>query len=61
VRKLVPYLIQSVKHGFQDAGLASISQAHEYLYNHRLRFEIRSNAAQKEGAVHGLLSYESRF
>lgn len=58
IKTLIPYLVQSVRHGFQDAGVQSIAQAHEFLYSGKLRFEIRSSAALKEGGVHGLHSYE---
>jgi len=56
----MPYLIQSVRHGFQDAGCQSLKQAHEFLYEGRLRFEVRSGAAIKEGGVHNLYSYEGK-
>jgi IMP dehydrogenase len=58
IKTLIPYLVQSIRHGFQDAGVQSISQAHQFLYEGKLRFEIRSSAALKEGGVHGLHSYE---
>ncbi|OMJ77458.1 hypothetical protein SteCoe_22934 [Stentor coeruleus] len=58
VKTFIPYLVQSVRHGFQDAGIQSISQAHEALENGTLRFEIRSQAALKEGGIHGLHTYE---
>mmetsp|Transcript_54961 Transcript_54961/g.81576 ORF Transcript_54961/g.81576 Transcript_54961/m.81576 type:complete len:432 (+) Transcript_54961:1-1296(+) len=60
--KYIPYLIQGVKHGMQDAGLKSLSEAETRLYNGKLHFEIRSPAAQTEGGVHGLHSYtKSQF
>lgn len=58
IKTLIPYLIQSVRHGFQDAGLQSIKMAHDYLEEGKLRFEIRSPAALKEGGVHGLHTFE---
>ena len=58
IKTLIPYLVQSVRHGFQDAGICSIEQAHQYLYEGRLRFEVRSPSALKEGGIHGLHSYE---
>lgn len=45
----------------QDAGLRSLDEAREKLYADKLRFEIRSPAAQKEGGVHGLHSYQKRL
>ena len=59
--RYIPYLVQGVRHGMQDAGLKSLDQAWDGLYNDKLRFEIRSPAAQKEGGVHGLLSYQKRL
>jgi len=59
--RYIPYLTQGVRHGMQDAGMKSLTQAWEALYNDTLRFEIRSPAAQKEGGVHGLHSYQKRL
>lgn len=59
--RYIPYLVQGVRHGMQDAGLESLNQARDKLYNDKLRFEIRSPAAQKEGGVHGLHSYQKRL
>mmetsp|Transcript_23102 Transcript_23102/g.50020 ORF Transcript_23102/g.50020 Transcript_23102/m.50020 type:complete len:534 (-) Transcript_23102:343-1944(-) len=59
--RYIPYLAQGVRHGMQDAGLKSLDQTWEELYNEKLRFEIRSPAAQKEGGVHGLHSYQKRL
>lgn len=59
--RYIPYLMQGVGHGLQDAGLKSVAEAHEKLYADQLRFEIRSPAAQREGTVHGLHSYEKRL
>eukprot|EP00811_Abedinium_folium_P032692 NODE_5717_length_1741_cov_8.575589.p1 GENE.NODE_5717_length_1741_cov_8.575589~~NODE_5717_length_1741_cov_8.575589.p1 ORF type:complete len:510 (+),score=124.60 NODE_5717_length_1741_cov_8.575589:129-1658(+) len=54
----MPYLRQSVRHGMQDLGTRSLAQLHECLYTGELRFEIRSPAAQREGGVHGLHSFQ---
>jgi IMP dehydrogenase len=61
MQRYIPYLTQGVRHGMQDAGMKSLDQAWEALYNDTLRFEIRSPAAQKEGGVHGLHSYQKRL
>jgi len=61
LRRYVPYLMQGIRHGMQDAGIKSVDEARERLYNGRLRFEIRSPAAQREGGVHGLHSYQKRL
>ncbi len=58
VRSYLPYLRMGVKHGFQDIGVHSISQLHNYLHDGKLRFQVRSPAAQVEGNVHSLYTYE---
>jgi IMP dehydrogenase len=58
VKRYLPYLTLSVRHGFQDLGVRSISELHEYMYDGRLRFQVRSPAAQLEGNVHSLFTYE---
>jgi len=59
--KYLPYLVQSVKHGMQDIGVMSVEEMHKRLFSFQLRFEIRSSAAQREGGVHGLHSFERRL
>ncbi len=58
IQRYVPYLVQGIKHGFQDLGCRSLPLLHESLYTSRLAFELRSPAAQVEGGVHHLHSYE---
>jgi IMP dehydrogenase len=61
LRNYIPYLTQGVRHGLQDIGASSVTLAHEQLYAGKLRFEIRSPAAQREGGVHGLHSFEKKL
>jgi len=61
LKSYIPYLMQGVRHGLQDGGLTNLSDARENLYNGKMRFEIRSPAAQKEGGVHGLHNYQKRL
>jgi len=61
LRRYIPYLIQGVKHGFQDAGATSLTDLHKRLYSGTLRMEVRSPSAQKEGGVHGLHSFERKL
>eukprot|EP00980_Cylindrotheca_fusiformis_P026203 scaffold15514_cov129-Cylindrotheca_fusiformis.AAC.11 len=61
LRRYIPYLMQGVRHGLQDAGIKSLADARSKLYSDSLRFEIRSPAAQKEGGIHGLHSYQKRL
>ncbi len=58
IHTYLPYLIQGLKHGLQDLGQVSLSNVHSALANNTLRFERRSPAAQTEGGVHSLHSYE---
>jgi IMP dehydrogenase len=57
----IPYLTQGLKHGLQDIGCNNLLDLHQELYSGKLRFEIRSPAAQREGGVHGLHSFEKKL
>eukprot|EP00929_Paragymnodinium_shiwhaense_P102970 TRINITY_DN6622_c0_g3_i1.p1 TRINITY_DN6622_c0_g3~~TRINITY_DN6622_c0_g3_i1.p1 ORF type:complete len:547 (-),score=151.66 TRINITY_DN6622_c0_g3_i1:133-1707(-) len=61
VHKYIPYLTQGIKHGMQDIGAPSRDRLLEMLESGSLRFEIRSAAAQREGGVHGLHSFERKL
>merc|ERR1719310_1800234 len=61
LRQYMPYLVQGVKHGMQDIGVASVNMLKERLYDGGLRFELRSPAAQREGGIHGLHSFERKL
>ncbi|KAG1700192.1 hypothetical protein DVH05_012000 [Phytophthora capsici] len=61
VHKYLPYIQQSIRHGFQDLGVQSIPQLHTSLYNGELRFERRTISAQKEGGVHDLFNYTKQL
>ncbi|KAL8432751.1 hypothetical protein ACSSS7_004375 [Eimeria intestinalis] len=60
IRNLIPYVMQGVKHGLQDAGAQSIQALHEQLYSGVVRFDVRTAAAQKEGNVHNLTVLDGR-
>ncbi|CAN6545644.1 unnamed protein product [Malus baccata var. baccata] len=60
VLKFIPYTMQAVKQGFQDLGASSLESAHDLLKSSILRLEVRTGAAQVEGGVHGLVSYEKK-
>lgn len=55
----VPYLIQGLKHAFQDLGRRNVAELHNALYSGDLRFEGRSMSAQIEGGVHDMHSYKA--
>lgn len=59
--RYIPYLMQGLRHGLQDAGFKSVAEAQQKLYADKVFFEIRSPAAQMEGGVHGLHSYTNRL
>ncbi|KAG7381423.1 Inosine-5'-monophosphate dehydrogenase 1 [Phytophthora pseudosyringae] len=61
VHKYLPYIQQSIRHGFQDLGMRSIPQLHTALYQSELRFERRTISAQKEGGVHDLFTYSKQL
>ncbi|KAL0402296.1 UNVERIFIED_CONTAM: Inosine-5'-monophosphate dehydrogenase 2 [Sesamum latifolium] len=60
VLKFIPYTMQAVKQGFQDLGASSLQSAHDLLRSGVLRLEVRTGAAQVEGGVHGLVTYEKK-
>merc|ERR1712118_348508 len=61
VHRYVPYLVQGIRHGMQDLGARSVDELKRQLYAGELRFELRSAAAQREGGVHGLHSFERKL
>merc|ERR1712187_15957 len=61
IHRYMPYLVQGLKHGMQDMGAKSVEELKCRLYVGELRFELRSPAAQREGGVHGLHSFERRL
>ncbi|RUP48064.1 glycosyl hydrolases family 31-domain-containing protein, partial [Jimgerdemannia flammicorona] len=61
IRKFVPYLATGLQHGLQDIGARSVRELRENVDGGKIRFEKRTPAAQLEGGVHGLHSYEKRL
>lgn len=61
LHQYVPYLVQGIKHGMQDIGTKSLQELNHKRIHETLRFEIRSAAAQREGGVHGLHSFERKL
>lgn len=60
VRRTVPYMVQAVKQGFQDVGARDVAQARSLLYSGEMRMEGRTQAAQNEGGVHDMLTFEKK-
>jgi len=61
VRKMIPYLLHGVKQGFQDLGARSLTEIGHMRAQGAMRLEARTGAAQKEGGVHDMHSYEKRL
>jgi len=61
VHRYVPYLTQGIRHGMQDIGAKSVVKLQDMLHAGEVRFELRSAAAQREGGVHGLHSFERKL
>jgi len=61
LKRFIPYLAQGVKHGLQDLGAPTLRKLGEMREAGLLRYELRSAAAQREGGVHGLYTYEKRM
>lgn len=53
----VPYLMKGLQQSFQDMGFHDTASLREALYSGTMRFEHRTPAAQAEGTVHSLHSY----
>merc|ERR1712039_434167 len=61
IHRYIPYLAQGIRHGMQNMGSNSVEDLRAQLYSGRLRFELRSAAAQREGGVHGLHSFDRKL
>jgi IMP dehydrogenase len=60
LRKYLRYLIQGVKLGLLDIGVRSVSDLVPMVASGKVMFELRSPAAQREGAVHSLHTFEGQ-
>jgi IMP dehydrogenase len=58
LRQYLPYIISGVKQGVRDVGYNSLTELNEARDSGELKFELRSGAAQREGQVHSLHTYE---
>lgn len=56
--KYIPFILQGIRHGFQDIGIQFIHDLHNQLYKNNIRFQLRTIQAQNEGNIHHLYNYE---
>jgi IMP dehydrogenase len=61
LKTFIPYLLAGIQHSCQDIGVRSLQDLHVGVRDGSVRFEKRSAAAQNEGGVHGLHSYQKRL
>ena len=57
---LLPFTVGFNLTPYQDMGMRSMAEMHTALADGTLRLELRSPAAQREGGVHSLHSFEKR-
>ena len=55
IGEYIPYLVKAIKHGFQDVGVKCLTDRENL---RRVKMELRSMGAQREGMVHHLYSFE---
>eukprot|EP01035_Chromulina_nebulosa_P020451 gene20451-26536_t len=60
LRNYLPYIVQGVKQGLVDIGIGSTEELHSFAESGKVKFELRSPAAQREGGVHSLYNIEKR-
>eukprot|EP01064_Diplonema_japonicum_P010905 TRINITY_DN1813_c2_g1_i1.p1 TRINITY_DN1813_c2_g1~~TRINITY_DN1813_c2_g1_i1.p1 ORF type:complete len:534 (+),score=195.85 TRINITY_DN1813_c2_g1_i1:54-1655(+) len=61
IHKFVPYLYKGLQQAIQDIGYKNFPDLLKDSYNGNVRCERRTHAAQAEGGVHGLHSYEKKL
>ncbi|KZZ88564.1 inosine-5'-monophosphate dehydrogenase [Ascosphaera apis ARSEF 7405] len=61
VTNFVTYLIAGIQHSFQDIGVQTLQALHEGVNAGTVRFEVRGSAAQMEGNVNGLHTFDKKL
>ncbi|OLL24517.1 Inosine-5'-monophosphate dehydrogenase [Neolecta irregularis DAH-3] len=61
LREYIPYLTTALQHSLQDMGVQSLDSLRAGVNSGKVRFELRSSGAIREGDVHGFTSYEKRL
>lgn len=57
----IPYLENGLRHAFQDVGIKTVEELHTSVDNGKIKMQIRSVSAIKEGGVHDLYQYEKHI
>lgn len=60
LRQYLPHITKGVRNGILEVGAVSIKDLHNLTSHGIVRFELRSPAAQREGGVHSVHTYEKR-
>jgi IMP dehydrogenase len=58
LRTYLPSILVGVRQGMQDVGYQSLKALQAAHVSGELRFELRSLAAQREGQVHSIHTYD---
>ncbi|OMH86032.1 Inosine-5'-monophosphate dehydrogenase 4 [Zancudomyces culisetae] len=61
VKPFISYLTTGLQHSLQDMGVSSVNSLRSSVTSGATRFELRTAAAQFEGGVHDLYSFEKRL
>lgn len=58
LRTYLPSILMGVRQGMQDVGYRSLQELQQAHVSGELKFELRSGAAQREGQVHSIHTYD---
>lgn len=58
IHQEIPRLVRAVNHGFQDLAYNTIGDLHAAIRSGEQRYEVRSQAAIREGGVHDLVTHD---
>ena len=57
IKLYLPYLETSIKHGFQNLGVATVESLYHKVQTGIIRFELQSSASYTEGGIHRLFRF----
>ena len=58
LKRYLPSILQGVRQGLRDMGCESLDDLRNKVASGEVRFELRSPAAQREGQVHSVHTYD---